>query len=157
MPRRASDAARVDHRFVPVTRDAKVDALVRELHDPDRGLTLVFVRTKRGADRLVKRLRARDLETVAMHGNKSQSQREKALARFGAGQVDTLIATDVAARGLDIDDITHVINFDAPEDRDGYVHRVGRTGRAGRRGTGITFVAPDQSEAMKRIAKGLAL
>ncbi|MGH2762828.1 MAG: DEAD/DEAH box helicase [Thermoleophilaceae bacterium] len=147
----------VDHRFVSVARDAKVDALVRELHDRDRGLTLVFVRTKRGADRLVKRLRARDIESIAMHGNKTQSQREKALARFGAGDVDTLIATDVAARGLDIDDITHVINFDAPEDRDGYVHRVGRTGRAGRGGTGITLVAPDQSDNVRRIAKGLAL
>jgi ATP-dependent RNA helicase RhlE len=147
----------VDHRFVRVARDAKVDALVRELHDPERGLTLVFVRTKRGADRLVKRLRARDIEAVAMHGNKTQSQREKALARFGAGHVDTLIATDVAARGLDIDDITHVINFDAPEDREGYLHRVGRTGRAGRSGTGITLVAPDQSESVRRIAKGLGL
>jgi superfamily II DNA/RNA helicase len=67
------------------------------------------------------------------------------------------VATDVAARGLDIDDITHVINFDAPEDRDGYVHRVGRTGRAGRTGTGITFVAPDQSETLRKIAKDLAL
>jgi superfamily II DNA/RNA helicase len=145
----------VEHRFVSVTRDAKFDALVRELHDPDRGLTLVFVRTKRGADRLVKRLRARDIEAVAMHGNKTQSQREKALARFSAGRVDTLIATDVAARGLDIDDITHVINYDAPGDRDGYVHRVGRTGRAGRSGTGITLVAPEQSDDMRRIAKGL--
>jgi ATP-dependent RNA helicase RhlE len=147
----------VHHRFVPVARDAKFDALVGELHDPDRGLTLVFVRTKRGADRLVKRLRARDIEALAMHGNKSQGQREKALARFGAGHVDTLVATDVAARGLDIDDITHVINFDAPEDRDGYVHRVGRTGRAGRTGTGITFVAPDQSKTLRQIAKDLSL
>jgi ATP-dependent RNA helicase RhlE len=147
----------VEHRFVSVTRDAKFDALVRELHDGDRGLTLVFVRTKRGADRLVKRLRAREIEAVAMHGNKTQPQRERALARFGAGHVDTLVATDVAARGLDIDDITHVINFDAPEDRDGYVHRVGRTGRAGRRGTGITLVAPEQSDNVRRIAKGLAL
>jgi ATP-dependent RNA helicase RhlE len=147
----------VQHRFVSVTRDAKFDALVRELHDDDRGLTLVFVRTKRGADRLVKRLRARDIEALAMHGNKTQSQREKALARFGAGHVDTLIATDVAARGLDIDDITHVINFDAPEDRDGYVHRVGRTGRAGRAGTGITFVAPDQSQNVRKIGKDLRL
>jgi ATP-dependent RNA helicase RhlE len=147
----------VQHHFVSVTRDAKFDALVGELHDRDRGLTLVFVRTKRGADRLVKRLRSRDIEALAMHGNKSQAQREKALARFGAGQVDTLVATDVAARGLDIDDITHVINFDAPEDRDGYVHRVGRTGRAGRTGTGITLVAPEQSENVRRIAKGLEL
>jgi ATP-dependent RNA helicase RhlE len=147
----------VDHRFVSVTRDTKFDALVRELHDRDRGLTLVFVRTKRGADRLVKRLRAREIDALAMHGNKTQSQRERALARFEAGAVDTLVATDVAARGLDIDDITHVINFDAPEDRDGYVHRVGRTGRAGRGGTGITLVAPDQSDSVRRLARGLAL
>ena len=145
------------HRFVPVTSDSKLDALVRELHDADRGLTLVFVRTKRGADRLVKRLRARDIEALAMHGNKTQPQREKALARFGSGHVDTLVATDVAARGLDVDDITHVINFDAPDDRDGYVHRVGRTGRAGRRGVGVTFVAPEQADDVHKIASGLAL
>jgi ATP-dependent RNA helicase RhlE len=145
----------VQHRFISVTRDGKFDALVRELHDPDRGLTLVFVRTKRGADRMVKRLRARDIDALAMHGNKTQSQREKALARFEAGHVNTLVATDVAARGLDVDDITHVINFDAPEDRDAYTHRVGRTGRAGKTGTGITFVMPDQERDVSRIAKGL--
>ena len=147
----------VHHRFVSVTSDSKLDALMRELHDERRGLTLVFVRTKRGADRLVKRLRARDIEALAMHGNKSQPQREKALARFESGRVDTLVATDVAARGLDVDDITHVINFDAPEDRDGYVHRVGRTGRAGRRGVGVTFVAPEQADDVYRIASGLSL
>jgi ATP-dependent RNA helicase RhlE len=147
----------VHHRFVAVNPSSKLDALVRELHDSERGLTLVFVRTKRGADRLVKRLRARDIEALAMHGNKSQSQREKALARFGSGRVDTLVATDVAARGLDVDDITHVINFDAPEDRDGYVHRVGRTGRAGRRGVGVTFVGPEQADDVGKIASGLSL
>jgi ATP-dependent RNA helicase RhlE len=147
----------VHHRFVSVTSDSKLDALVRELNDEKRGLTLVFVRTKRGADRLVKRLRARDIEALAMHGNKSQPQREKALARFGSGRVDTLVATDVAARGLDVDDITHVINFDAPEDGDGYVHRVGRTGRAGRRGVGITFVGPEQADDVHGIARGLSL
>ncbi len=147
----------VHHRFVPVTADSKLDALVRELRHDGRGLTLVFVRTKRGADRLVKRLRARDIEALAMHGNKSQSQREKALARFGSGHVDTLVATDVAARGLDVDDITHVINFDAPDDRDGYVHRVGRTGRAGRTGVGVTFVGQEQATDVQRIASGLAL
>jgi ATP-dependent RNA helicase RhlE len=147
----------VHHRFVSVTSESKLDALVRELHDEKRGLTLVFVRTKRGADRLVKRLRARDIEALAMHGNKSQPQREKALSRFGSGRVDTLVATDVAARGLDVDDITHVINFDAPADRDGYVHRVGRTGRAGRPGVGITFVGPEQADDMHGIATGLML
>ena len=147
----------VDHRFVSVTPDSKLRALVHELRDSDRGLTLVFVRTKRGADRLVKRLRAQDIQALAMHGNKTQSQREKALARFGRGHVDTLVATDVAARGLDVDDITHVINFDAPDDRDGYVHRVGRTGRAGRTGVGVTFVGPDQADDVRRIASGLSL
>jgi ATP-dependent RNA helicase RhlE len=147
----------VTHRFVAVNSASKLDALVRELHDEDRGLTLVFVRTKHGADRLVKRLRGRDIEALAMHGNKSQSQREKALAHFGRGHVDTLVATDVAARGLDVEDITHVINFDAPADRDGYVHRIGRTGRAGRRGVGVTFVAPDQAADVRRIASGLSL
>jgi ATP-dependent RNA helicase RhlE len=147
----------VHHRFVSVTSNSKLDALVQELRDESRGLTLVFVRTKHGADRLVKRLRARDIEALAMHGNKSQSQRERALARFGSGRVDTLVATDVAARGLDVDDITHVINFDAPADRDGYVHRVGRTGRAGRTGVGVTFVSPEQADDVHKIASGLAL
>ncbi len=147
----------VQHRFVRVKHETKLDALVRELRDEQRGLTLVFVRTKRGADRLVKRLRAHDVEALAMHGNKSQSQREKALARFGAGRVDTLVATDVAARGLDIDDITHVINFDAPADREGYVHRIGRTGRAGRTGVGVTFVEHEQAKDVHRIAQILCL
>ena len=147
----------VRHRFVSVTQAGKIDVLVRELHDRERGLTLVFVRTKRGADRLVKRLGSHDIAAVAMHGNKSQAQRERALTSFEDGRVDTLVATDVAARGLDIDDITHVINFDAPEDREGYVHRIGRTGRAGKTGTGITFVAADQAENMRRIARGLAV
>ena len=147
----------VVHRFVRVAHEDKLAALVRELGDRERGLTLVFVRTKRGADRLVKRLRNHDIESVAMHGNKSQGQRERALHSFGSGRVDTLVATDVAARGLDVDDITHVINYDAPDDRDGYVHRVGRTGRAGRDGTGVTFVIPDQVALMGQIGRDLAL
>src|SRR5204863_3065938 len=97
------------------------------------------------------------IAAVAMHGNRTQSQREKALARFGSGSVDTLVATDVAARGIDVDDITHVINFDVPADRDAYVHRVGRTGRAGRTGVGITFVMHDQAHDMKRMARELQL
>jgi len=153
----AKQRGEVQHRFVGVRHDTKLDALVQELRDDERGLTLVFVRTKRGADRLVKRLSAHDVEALAMHGNKSQSQREKALARFESGRVDTLVATDVAARGLDIDDITHVINFDAPADREGYIHRVGRTGRAGRRGVGVTFVEHEQVGDVHRIAKGQGL
>ena len=145
------------HRFVPVAHEAKLDTLVHELRSDDRGRTLVFVRTKRGADRLVKRLRARGADAVAIHGDKSQSQREKALQRFHAGHTDTLVATDVAARGIDVDAVTHVINFDAPADRDTYVHRIGRTGRAGSTGVGVTFFMADQAKEIRRIATDLGL
>ena len=147
----------VTHRFVHLEHTAKVSMLVRELKEPDRGRALVFVRTKRGADRLVKRLGTENVKAVAMHGNKSQSQREKALARFESGDVMTLVATDVAARGIDVAGITHVINFDAPGDRDAYVHRVGRTARAGKSGAGVSFVLPDQANDMRKIAVGLGL
>ena len=113
-----------------MTPENKVEKLVELLRD-ERGLALVFVRTKRGADRLALRLAKHDVRAVAMHGDKTQAAREKALAHFEAGKVTTLIATDVAARGLDLSDITHVINFDPPEDEKAYTHRVGRTGRAG--------------------------
>jgi ATP-dependent RNA helicase RhlE len=148
---------RVDHRFLGVAHEDKLDSLVRELTDGERGRTLIFVRTKRGADRLVKRLGRHGISAAAIHGNRSQAQREKALGRFHTGSVDTLVATDVAARGIDVDDVTHVINFDAPEDRDGYVHRVGRTGRAGRRGVGITLVTREQAVVVGKIASELRL
>ena len=90
-----------------------------------------------------------------MHGNLSQNQRERALAQFETGRVSTLVATDVAARGLDVDDITHVINFDPPHGDDDYVHRVGRTGRAGRSGNGVTFVLPEQQSDVGRLAARL--
>ena len=150
--------ADIEHRFVHVeSQSAKLDHLVEELSGSESTRTLVFVRTKRGADRLVKRLRSRDVVSVAMHGDKSQRQREKALARFENGDVATLIATDVAARGIDVDDITHVVNFDMPGDRDTYVHRIGRTGRAGRTGTGVSFVLADQADEMRLIARDLGL
>jgi ATP-dependent RNA helicase RhlE len=147
----------ISHRFVPVAHEEKLDTLVHELRSDDRGRTLVFVRTKRGADRLVKRLRSRGAEAVAIHGDKSQLQREKALQRFHTGHTDTLIATDVAARGIDVDAVTHVINFDPPADRDTYVHRTGRTGRAGADGVGITFFMADQAADVRKIAKDLGL
>jgi superfamily II DNA/RNA helicase len=156
----ADSAAKADieHRFLHVdSQGAKLDHLVEQLEEADGGSTLVFVRTKRGADRLTKRLRKRDLEAVAMHGDKTQGQRERALARFEAGEVHALIATDVAARGIDVAGVTHVINFDAPEDRDSYVHRIGRTGRAGRRGTGTSFVLADQVKEVRRMASDLGL
>jgi superfamily II DNA/RNA helicase len=150
--------ADISHRFLHVdSQGAKLDHLIDQLRAGERDRTLVFVRTKRGADRLVKRLRSRDIHAVAMHGDKSQGQRERALNRFERGDVDTLVATDVAARGIDVADITRVVNFDAPADRDAYVHRVGRTGRAGRRGEGTSFVLSDQASEMRRIAHDLGL
>ncbi len=148
----------ISHRFVQApSQAAKVDLLVDELAHEERGRTLVFVRTKRGADRLIKKLRAHKVDAVAMHGDKSQSQRQKALARFDRGDVTVLVATDVAARGIDVPDVTHVINFDVPEDGDTYTHRVGRTGRAGSSGHGVSFVLGDQAHEMRAVAAGLGL
>ncbi len=155
-PRTRRASVDVEHRFVEIAHEHRVEALVAELRR-DRELTLVFVRTKHGADRLVKRLRRHGVEAVAMHGNKSQRQRERALASFESGQVDTLVATDVAARGIDVSGISHVINFDPPADRDTYVHRIGRTGRAGAKGVGITLVAADQRHDVSALAGQLGL
>jgi ATP-dependent RNA helicase RhlE len=153
----AERRADVEHRFVAVSHEGKLARLVSELNDSERGLTLVFVRTKRGADRLVKRLAASRVQALAMHGDKSQSQREKALARFEAGQVNTLVATDVAARGIDVAGITHVINFDIPATQEDYVHRVGRTARAGASGVGVTFVVHDQARELVSMMGDLGL
>jgi superfamily II DNA/RNA helicase len=147
----------IEHRFLAVAHEDKLNTLVRELSTVDRDLALVFVRTKRGADRLVKRLARSGVDSVAMHGDKTQSQREKALARFESGRVDTLVATDVAARGIDVRDISHVINFDPPEDQDTYTHRIGRTARAGRTGVGITFFGDEHSVDVEKIAAKLNL
>jgi len=147
----SEDQGEVVHTFIAVTADGKLDRLIEEL-EADRELALVFVRTKRGADRLARKLHARDVPALALHGDMSQGQRERALGRFRSGKVKTLVATDVAARGLDLSDITHVINYDPPEDDKGYVHRVGRTGRAGRSGRGITLVLPEQQADVGRVA-----
>jgi ATP-dependent RNA helicase RhlE len=148
------DPGEIEHQFVPVTADTKVETLVKQINSSD-GLTLVFVRTKRGADKLVQKLARHDVRAVAMHGDMSQGARERALSRFESGKVTTLVATDVAARGLDLDDITHVINFDPPgEDKD-YVHRTGRTGRAGRSGKAITLVLPEQQAETSHVARRL--
>ncbi len=139
-----------------MSAEGKVERLIQEL-EAERGLALVFVRTKRGADRLAKRLARHDVAAIALHGDMTQSAREQALERFRSGKIKTLVATDVAARGLDLVDITHVINFDPPEDRDGYVHRIGRTARAGKTGVGITFVVADQAGDVGKIAASLDL
>jgi ATP-dependent RNA helicase RhlE len=150
LPSRHADGD-VGHEFVAVTDADKLDRLIDVLGE-ERELALVFVRTKRGADRLAHRLRGRGVEAAAMHGDMSQGARERALERFRSGKVTTLIATDVAARGLDLDAISHVINYDPPADDKGYVHRVGRTGRAGRSGQGITLVLPEQQAEVSRVA-----
>ncbi len=147
----------IEHRFVGVEHEQKLTRLVDELKADRDGLALVFVRTKRGADRLAKRLCSRGVNAAAMHGGKSQGQRTRALADFEKGRLDALIATDVAARGIDVHGITHVINFDPPEDQDGYTHRIGRTARAGRSGVGVTFVMADQAHDVGRIANALDL
>jgi superfamily II DNA/RNA helicase len=147
----------IAHQFMAVEHADKLARLITLVQSDDIDRALVFVRTKRGADRLVKRLRSRGVDAVAMHGDKTQGQRERALARFERGECDVLVATDVAARGLDVDGISHVIHFDAPGDRESYVHRSGRTGRAGRTGSSITFVMPDQVSEVSRFAGELSL
>ena len=138
-----------------MTAADKLERLVEQL-GRERGLALVFVRTKHGADKLARKLeRDHDMRAAVMHGNMSQNARERSLSRFESGRVSTLIATDVAARGLDVDEITHVINFDPPRTAEDYVHRIGRTGRAGRAGTGVTLVLPEQELDVSRIAARL--
>ncbi|HEX4746362.1 MAG TPA: DEAD/DEAH box helicase [Gaiellaceae bacterium] len=143
----------VEHRFISVKPENKVEKLTELLGEAERGLALVFVRTRRGADRLVKKLAFHQVDAVALHGDMNQNQRERALRKFESGKASTLVATDVAARGLDLADITHVINFDPPAEHSGYVHRVGRTGRAGRAGVGVTLVLPDQQADVSRVAR----
>jgi ATP-dependent RNA helicase RhlE len=145
-----------DHRFIPVEEQRKVDELVRVLKE-DRRLALVFVRTKRGADRLRTRLAGKGVQALAIHGDMTQSARQRALDRFVGGKVDVLVGTDVAARGLDLDGISHVINYDPPRDYKDYIHRVGRTARAGRSGTGVTFVTAAHRGEMSAIARQLKL
>lgn len=149
---------KIEHSFVRVpSPDQKVSTLVDHLKGPGTERTLVFVRTKRGADRLVKRLGAKQVTAAAMHGNKTQSQRRRALTGFERGEIDTLVATDVAARGIDVEDISQVINFDIPGDHETYTHRVGRTGRAGRSGAGISFVMDEERDDMRKMAAALGL
>jgi len=153
-PRLTVDEA--NHRFIPVTQTTRVEALVDLLRE-EGGRHLIFVRTKRGAERLSIRLRQKGIKASAMHGDLRQTAREKALSEFSAGRIDALVATDVAARGLDVDDITHVVNYDVPADDSSYLHRVGRTARAGRTGSGVTFVLPADRGDISRMASRLSL
>jgi superfamily II DNA/RNA helicase len=118
----------------------KIEVLARVLQAEGRGLSIVFCRTKRSADQVSSALTTRGFAAGAVHGDLGQGQRERAMRAFRAGKVDVLVATDVAARGLDVDDVTHVVNYECPEDEKAYLHRIGRTGRAGRTGVAVTFV-----------------
>jgi superfamily II DNA/RNA helicase len=135
----------------------KIEVLVRVLQAEGRGLTIVFCRTKRAADQVAGALTTRGFAAAAVHGDLGQGQRERAMRAFRSGKVDVLVATDVAARGLDVDDVTHVINYECPEDDMAYLHRIGRTGRAGRTGVAVTFVDWRDLQRWKIIDETLGL
>ena len=135
----ASTQERVDQRVILVDKPAKSALLIEVLRSEVTGQTLVFTRTKHGADKVVKSLHHAGLSAEAIHGNKSQNQRERVLGAFRAGKLRTLIATDIAARGIDVEGISHVINYDLPNIPESYVHRIGRTARAGAAGIAISF------------------
>lgn len=134
------------------TRD-KLEGLCRVLDVETIGKLIIFCRTKKGVDELVASLQARGYSADGLHGDLSQTQRDRVMKRFRDGKLEILIATDVAARGIDIDDITHVINFDIPQDHESYVHRIGRTGRAGRKGIAMTFISPREYRQLRLIEK----
>jgi superfamily II DNA/RNA helicase len=135
----------------------KIEMLARVLQADGRGLTMVFCRTKRTADQVAGALTTRGFAAAAVHGDLGQAQRERALRAFRHGKVDVLVATDVAARGLDVDDVTHVVNYECPEDDKAYLHRIGRTGRAGRSGVAVTFVDWNDLQRWKIINDALGL
>ncbi|MFC4058273.1 DEAD/DEAH box helicase [Planomonospora corallina] len=135
----------------------KIEILGRLLQCEGRGLTMVFCETKRACDRVVEDLKERGFAAAAVHGDLGQGQREQALRAFRNGKIDVLVATDVAARGIDVDDVTHVVNYDCPQDEKSYVHRIGRTGRAGRTGVAVTFVEWEDLTRWKVINNALSL
>ncbi len=149
----ASTAERVEQQIYKCAKNEKQALLITLLGVFEYNRVLVFSRTKHGADRLVKKLVAAGFPADALHGNKSQGQRQRILAAFKGGKSDILVATDIAARGIDIDGITHVINYDLPNQADQYVHRIGRTARAGRSGLAVSFCSPDENSYLKDIQK----
>ncbi|WP_448582287.1 DEAD/DEAH box helicase, partial [Thermaurantiacus sp.] len=149
----ATPAERVAQGIVFVNQAEKQALLTLTLRDPAYAKTLVFTRTKHGADRVVRHLEGAGIRAAAIHGNKSQPQRARALDAFRKGQLQALVATDIAARGLDIEGVTHVINFELPNVPEQYVHRIGRTARAGRAGDALSFCAPDERAYLKEIEK----
>jgi ATP-dependent RNA helicase RhlE len=151
--RRSAAASTVAHAVYPVPRERKSSLLASLLREEKLDSVLVFTRTKHGADRVVRHLEREGIQATAMHADKTQPQRTKALHDFKTGKVRVLVATDIAQRGLDISGITHVINYDVPQQAEDYVHRIGRTGRAAREGDAFTFMAPDEIAMVKQIER----
>ncbi len=149
----ATTAERVEQHVIMVETSRKRAVLFDLLMGPAAGRTLVFTRTKHGADRVVKYLEESGLAAAAIHGNKSQGQRERALADFRSGRCRVLIATDIAARGIDVDGVTHVINYDLPNVAESYVHRIGRTARAGATGVAISLCDGEERAFLRGIEK----
>ncbi|HEY4593764.1 MAG TPA: DEAD/DEAH box helicase, partial [Thermoanaerobaculia bacterium] len=142
-----------DQRYLIVTPQQKLDALARILETEPADAVLIFTRTKTGAAELTERLEGRGYAAEAMHGDMNQAQRESVIRRLRGGQVEIVVATDVAARGLDVERISHVVNYDIPNDVEAYVHRIGRTGRAGRSGVAVLFVSPRERRMMQDIER----
>jgi ATP-dependent RNA helicase RhlE len=151
--RRSEAASTVTHAVYPVPRDRKNTLLVELLKKTGTDSVLVFTRTKHGADRVVRHLEDDAIAATAMHADKSQGERTRALDDFKAGKIRVLVATDIAQRGLDVSGITHVINYDVPQQPEDYVHRIGRTGRAAATGDAYTFMAPDEISMVRAIER----
>ncbi len=151
--RRNTAAETVAQRVHPVDRVRKQELLAQLIHDGEWSQVLVFTRTKHGANRLVKQLESNSIGAAAIHGNKSQAQRTKALAAFKLGTIRVLVATDIAARGIDINQLPHVVNFELPNVAEDYVHRIGRTGRAGSEGEAISLVCIDEAKLLSNIER----
>jgi ATP-dependent RNA helicase RhlE len=149
----AKPADRVNHQVMLIETSRKRDLLVELFGDARMTRTLVFTRTKRGADKVTQHLDHSGIAACAIHGNKSQSQRERSLDAFRGGRVRALVATDIAARGLDIDGVTHVVNFELPEVAEAYVHRIGRTARAGAAGIAISLCDGAERALLRNIEK----
>jgi len=151
--RRSEAASTVTHAVYPVPRDRKNTLLVELLKKPEMDSVLVFTRTKHGADRVVRHLEDEGIAATAMHADKSQGERTRALDDFKAGKIRVLVATDIAQRGLDVSGISHVINYDVPQQPEDYVHRIGRTGRAAATGDAFTFMSPDEISMVRAIER----
>ena len=150
-----SPARTVTHSVYPVAQHLKVDLLLKVLEKSSVGSTLIFTRTKHRADRIAERLAKAGLKVGALHSNKSQSQRQRALEQFRKGHLQILVATDIAARGIDVAGVTHVINFDMPESATTYIHRIGRTGRAEKEGDAYTLVTPADMGTLRDVERAL--